>query len=70
MVIIELLLAFVVLIFPLIALIDILKSSFREDVNKLVWVLVVILLPILGSLLYFVIGKTQKRGNWPPIITQ
>lgn len=59
----ELLLILVILVFPLIALIDILKSSFKESVNKIVWVLVVILLPILGTILYFIIGQRQKKRD-------
>ena len=41
------------------ALVDILKSEFTGS-NKLIWVLVVILLPLLGSILYFAIGTKQK----------
>jgi len=41
------------------ALVDILKSEFTGS-NKLIWVLVVILLPLLGSILYFTIGTKQK----------
>ena len=40
-------------------LIDILKNKFVQD-DKIVWLLVVILLPILGSLLYLFIGKKKK----------
>ena len=48
-----------VLLLPLIALIDILRSRF-EPINKLTWVLVVIFTNVLGALLYFVIGRNQK----------
>jgi len=41
------------------ALVDILKSEFTGS-NKLIWVVVVLLLPLLGSILYFVIGTKQK----------
>jgi len=41
------------------ALVDILKSEFTGS-NKLIWVIVVILLPLLGSILYFAIGTKQK----------
>jgi hypothetical protein len=41
------------------ALIDILKSNFQDN-NKLIWVLVVIFLPVIGAILYFVIGKKHK----------
>ncbi|WP_374362131.1 PLDc N-terminal domain-containing protein [Cloacibacterium sp.] len=44
----------------IIALVDILKSNFKDSNNKILWVLVVILLPIIGSILYFIIGKNQK----------
>ena len=54
----EFLLILLVLL-PIIALVDILKSEFRGN-NKIVWVLVTIFFPIFGSILYFVIGKKQK----------
>jgi len=41
------------------ALVDILKSEFTGS-NKVIWVLVVLFLPIIGSILYFVIGRKQK----------
>ena len=47
------------LILMIVALVDILKGNFRGD-NKIVWILVVILLPFLGSILYFLIGRKQK----------
>ena len=40
-------------------LIDIFKSKF-EQTEKIVWVLVVILLPFLGSILYLIIGRNRK----------
>ena len=43
----------------IVALVDILKSEF-QGYNKLIWVVVVIFLPIIGSILYFIIGKSQK----------
>ncbi len=45
-----------VFLLPVIALIDILRSRFEGN-DKIVWVLVVLFLPILGSVLYFIIGK-------------
>lgn len=44
----------------IITLVDILKSNFKDSNNKILWVLVVILLPVIGSILYFIIGKNQK----------
>jgi hypothetical protein len=43
----------------IVALVDILRSTF-EGINKIVWVLVVILLPLVGAILYFTIGQKQK----------
>ena len=48
------------LILPLIALIDILRSDFKNNNDKIIWVLVVLFFNILGSLLYFTIGRKQR----------
>jgi len=48
------------LVMLIIALVDILRSEFEDSANKILWVIVVILLPFLGSLLYFLIGRNQK----------
>ncbi|WP_394331368.1 PLDc N-terminal domain-containing protein [Roseivirga misakiensis] len=45
------------------ALIDIVKNEFEPSQNKLIWVIVVILIPVLGSILYFFIGRSQKVGS-------
>ena len=56
--------AFFLFIIPAIlwiwALVDILKSNFKDDATKVIWVIIVILLPILGSILYFILGKNHK----------
>ena len=41
---------------PLIALIHLLKHQFKGN-DKLIWLLVILFFPIIGSILYFVIGK-------------
>lgn len=43
----------------LIALIDILRSEFT-GYNKIIWILVVLFIPLLGAILYFLIGRKQK----------
>jgi hypothetical protein len=58
----EFLLFFIFLLLPVLViwtLIDILKSEFSGN-NKIVWILVVMFLPFLGSLLYLGIGRNQK----------
>jgi phosphotransferase system glucose/maltose/N-acetylglucosamine-specific IIC component len=42
------------------SLIDILKSEFTNSIDKLVWLIAVIFLPILGIVLYLIIGRKQK----------
>ncbi|WP_339696421.1 PLD nuclease N-terminal domain-containing protein [uncultured Roseivirga sp.] len=59
----EMLIILFIISFPVIlwivALVDCLKSNFAGD-SKVVWVLVIIFLPVLGSILYFLIGRNQK----------
>jgi hypothetical protein len=44
----------------IVALVDVLRSDFEGN-NKLIWVLVVILVPLIGAVLYFSIGVKQKK---------
>ena len=44
----------------LFALIDVLRNQFEGANTKLIWVLVIILIPALGSLLYLLIGKKGR----------
>jgi hypothetical protein len=53
------LIAFGIFILPIIALIEIVQNEF-EGPNKIIWVLVVLLVPLLGSVLYFTIGRDQR----------
>jgi hypothetical protein len=55
----EILFILLILLFPILALVDILKSKF-DGHNKLIWVLVVIFTNTIGAILYFLIGKNQK----------
>ena len=43
------------------ALIDILKSDFKDSIHKLLWFAVVFLLNLLGVALYYFIGREQRR---------
>ena len=44
------------LIMWIVALIDCIKSN---NPNKVVWIIVIILLPFLGSILYFLLGRSR-----------
>jgi len=61
-IIIILLISLFLMIFPLIALIDILRSDFEGN-NKLIWVIVVVFFNLLGSILYFVMGRKQRLNK-------
>lgn len=45
------------------ALVDIVKSDFRGEYNKIVWTMLVIFLPFIGTILYAMIGRKQKIGS-------
>lgn len=64
----------VIAVIPLMAwiwcIIDILKNEFT-GYNKIIWLLVVILLPFVGMILYFFIGKNQKvQGSEKYVISK
>ena len=46
-------------VFWLWMLVDAIKNRSLTDGEKVVWVLVIIFLPVLGSILYFFIGKPK-----------
>ena len=47
------------LLLPILAIIDILQSKFEGNL-QLIWVIVVVFFNIIGSILYFIIGRNQK----------
>ena len=50
-----------IFLLPLLALISALMNDFSGN-DKILWVLIILLLPFLGSILYFLIGR-GKRTN-------
>lgn len=45
---------------PLIAIIHVLVSRFRDSTTKLMWLLVIFFIPFIGAILYFIIGRNQR----------
>jgi hypothetical protein len=41
------------------ALYDITSNNFKKNF-KLIWIIVVVMIPILGAILYFISGRSQK----------
>lgn len=48
-----------IILLPLLALISVLMNEF-QGTEKIMWVLIIIFLPFLGSVLYFTIGRDRR----------
>lgn len=55
-------LAIVPLILTLYCIFDISRSKFNDPLNKVVWMLIVLFVPIIGSILYLAVGRSQKKS--------
>jgi hypothetical protein len=49
-------------LFPLVALVDIIRSKFEGNM-QLIWVIIVVFFNVIGTILYFIIGRNQKVHN-------
>lgn len=49
-----------ILLLPFIAIINLLGSSFKNNSDKLIWFIIILIIPILGSILYFLLAGRQK----------
>lgn len=51
-------------LFPVIlsiyCLLDITRSSFKDSANKIIWAVIVLLAPVIGSMAYLIWGQKQK----------
>ena len=45
-----------ILVIDIVVILDILKS-FKDNEKKILWIVVVVLLPVLGPILYYFVGK-------------
>lgn len=50
------LISFLILVIDIVAIIDIVKSS-KDTGKKIIWILLVLILPFVGPLLYYVVGR-------------
>lgn len=53
-------LAAIMFLIFLAAFINVLKSDFTDSTTKLMWVLVILLVPFIGSIIYFALGGKHK----------
>jgi len=51
-------LALVVLVLDIIAILDVLKSS-MDSGKKALWIILILVLPVIGMVLYFLIGQKK-----------
>lgn len=49
-----------IMVFCIYVLVDILKSEFTNSINKVIWLILVLVTGPLGIVLYFFIGRKQK----------
>lgn len=49
-----------ILLLPILAVISLLRSEYRDSTTKLIWLIVILFVPFAGSVLYFIIGRRQK----------
>jgi hypothetical protein len=54
------LIGLVILVLDVIALVSLLQSG-ANTANKILWALLIILLPVLGMILYFLMGPGRKK---------
>ncbi len=55
------LLALIVLALDIIAIVDCAKSA-KTMVKKVIWIIVILLLPLIGMIVYFVMGREKKAA--------
>jgi hypothetical protein len=52
-----------ILILPIIAIIDLIRINLDSS-QKLLWIIIILFLPILGSVLYFLMGRNQPPRRY------
>jgi hypothetical protein len=49
----------VIIVLPVVAIVHLIRHTSPNNIAKLIWVLIILMLPILGSVLYFLFGRTR-----------
>ena len=53
------LLSLLILVIDIVIIIDIIKSN-KDSEKKILWVIAVVFLPVLGPILYFILGRNKN----------
>lgn len=54
-------LSFIYLILMIYCLVDVIRSEFKDPNMKLIWIIIILLAQLIGTLVYLVIGKSTKK---------
>ena len=57
------LLGLFMLALPIWAIVDIIRSDFKQPDNRLLWIILIILVPIIGSIIYYYMRDGQKTAK-------
>jgi len=52
------LIGLIVLVLDIIAIVDLLKSA-KDTAKKVLWIILILILPVIGMVLYFLLGKKK-----------
>jgi len=55
----EIIVFLIFFLIPILAFVDIVRSKFSGNM-QLIWVIIVLFFNVLGSILYFIVGRNQK----------
>lgn len=56
----ELLIGLIILILDVIAIIGVIQSSSYDTLRKLIWIAIILVLPFIGMLIWFLVGNKKK----------
>lgn len=60
---IDLLIMAIFFIMPIVILINVIASEFKDSTNKLIWIIVILVLYPIGWILYLIFGRKHKINN-------
>ncbi len=44
-------------------LVDVIRAEFKGESDKIIWLILIVMLPMIGSILYLTIGVKQKKAR-------
>lgn len=53
------LIGLIIIVLDIIAIVDLFKSA-KENSKKILWLILILILPLIGMILYFLVGKEKK----------